>query len=221
MRILNLIDRGFVSRTGNVYSINEKGSAYASAGATPEAKPAFAQLVGAIKKFNEEQEQALRKQLGEMDPYQFEVLVKDLLEAMDYENVKVTKQSGDKGVDVVADFEFGITQVREVVQVKRHAGSIARPVLDQLRGALPYHQAIRGTIITLGTFAKGCKDAALFPGAAPITLIDGAKLIELMIKHDVGMKKRHQTVYEIDVDYLKPPDATSPSNEPDSDKGDT
>ena len=97
-----------------------------------------------------------------MDPYRFETLVKDLLDAMGYEDVVVTKQSGDKGVDVVANFEFGITQVREVVQVKRHQASITRPVMDQLRGALPYYQAIRGTIITLGKFAKGCKDAAFF-----------------------------------------------------------
>ena len=133
-----------------------------------------------------------------MNPYQFEVLIKDLLEAMDYEDVTVTKQSGDKGVDVVGHFQFGITQIKEVVQVKRHQGSITRPVLDQLRGALPYHQAIRGTIITLGKFAQGCKDAAIFPGAAPITLIDGDMLMELFVKHGVGVKRRPITLIEVD-----------------------
>ncbi len=201
-RLQNLVDRELVIRDGNHYSISPEGSAYVSAIASPAVvKPAL-QLVGAIKKFNDTQLVALREHLAQMDPYQFEVLVKDLLDAMDYDNVTVTKQSGDKGVDVVADFEFGITQVREVVQVKRQTGSITRPVLDQLRGALPYHQAIRGTIITLGTFAKGCKEAALYPGAAPITLIDGNKLIELMIKHEVGVKKQSHTVYELDVDQL-------------------
>jgi restriction system protein len=140
--------------------------------------------------------------LGKMNPYRFESLVKDLLDAMDYEDVVVTKQSGDKGVDVVANFEFGITRIREVVQVKRQQGSIGRPTLDQLRGALPYHQAIRGTLITLGKFAQGCKDAALFPGAAPITLIDGDKLIELMLKHEVGIKKRSLALHEIDQSYF-------------------
>jgi restriction system protein len=145
---------------------------------------------------------ALRDRLGEMDPYLFESLVKDLLEAMDYEDVIVTKQSGDKGIDVIANYEFGITQIREVVQVKRQQGTITRPILDQLRGALPYHQAIRGTIITLGKFAQGCKDAALFPGAAPITLIDGDKLIELMLKHEVAIKKIPQALFEVDDSYF-------------------
>ena len=38
---------------------------------------------------------------------------------MGYENVYVTAPSNDKGVDVVADIELGISKVREVIQVKR------------------------------------------------------------------------------------------------------
>ena len=137
----------------------------------------------AIKVHNDDQREALREQLGSMHPYRFERLVRELLEAMGYEDVTLTKQSGDKGVDVVARMQFGITTVTEVVQVKRHQGSIGRPVLDQLRGALPYHKAIRGTIITLGDFSQGCTEAALFPGAAPIGLINGERLLELLMDH--------------------------------------
>lgn len=201
-RLLNLLERGYVTRDGNMYTITQKGVAYAAKDSVPAAQQPHQQALTAIKSYNDAQVAALRDRLGKMNPYRFESLVKDLLEAMDYEDVVVTKQSGDKGVDVVANYEFGITQIREVVQVKRHQGSITRPILDQLRGALPYHQAIRGTIITLGKFAQGCKDAALFPGAAPITLIDGDKLIELMLKHEVGIKKRPQTLIEIDDGYF-------------------
>jgi restriction system protein len=124
---------------------------------------------------------------------------------MDYENVAVTKQSGDKGVDVVATMQFGITTVTEVVQVKRHQGSIGRPVLDQLRGALPYHGAIRGTLITLGSFSKGCTEAALFPGAAPIGLIDGDRLLDLLVQHEIGVQKRTTPLYELDEGYFEVP----------------
>ena len=88
------------------------------------------------------------------------------------------------------------------MQVKRQQGSVTRPILDQLRGALPYHQAIRGTIITLGKFAKGTREAALFPGAPPITLIDGDKLIELLLKHGVGINKRTLSLVEVDDSYF-------------------
>ena len=137
-----------------------------------------------------------------MGSYQFEKLVRDLLEAMEYEDVVVTKQSGDKGVDVVAKYQYGITEITEVVQVKRQQTSVTRPIVDQLRGALPYHDAIRGTIVTLGKFAKGCKDAALYPGAAPITLIDGDKLIELLVKHEIGLVKRRVDLIEVDTAFF-------------------
>lgn len=133
-----------------------------------------------------------------LEPYQFEHFVRELLDAMDYEDVQVTKVSGDKGVDVVARIQFGITEITEVVQVKRTETTITRPKIDELRGALPYHKAIRGTIISLGSFAKGAKEGALFSGAAPITLIDGKRLLDLCIKHEVGLKRRPVEIYEID-----------------------
>lgn len=197
-RTLNLVERGYIDREGNTYTITDKGIAYAAASADAAAASPHQQVLSAVKQHNDVQVATLRERLSKMNPYQFEVLIKDLLEAMDYEDVTVTKQSGDKGVDVVGHFQFGITQIKEVVQVKRHQGSITRPVLDQLRGALPYHQAIRGTIITLGKFAQGCKDAAIFPGAAPITLIDGDMLMELFVKHGVGVKRRPITLIEVD-----------------------
>lgn len=209
-RLLNLVERGYVTRDGNTYTITEQGVAYALPTSDQPERTAYQNVLSAIKHHNDAQTALLRDKLETMNPYRFEGLIKELLDAMDYEDVVVTKQSGDKGVDVVASFQFGITDIKEVVQVKRHKGNITRPVLDQLRGALPYHSAIRGTIITTGDFAKGCKEAALFPGAAPITLINGDKLIELLLKHEVGVKKKPQTLIEIDDSVFA---ATDPETE--------
>lgn len=214
-RILNLVERGYIDRQGNTYSITTKGVTYAAeTGIGRESEP-HQKILHALKAYNDEQTLQLRKRLGEMHPYRFESLIKDLLEKMDYEDVEVTKQSGDKGIDVIASYQFGITEIKEVVQVKRQQGSITRPILDQLRGALPYHQAIRGTIITLGKFAKGSREAAVFPGAAPITLIDGDKLIELLLKHDVGIKKRTVNLLEVDERFFEnvDPEAAIPAEE--------
>lgn len=213
-RILNLVERNYITRAGNTYRITDSGIAYAADPGPEQAQRPHQEALGAIKRHNDAQIQALRERLGKMDPYRFEALIRDLLEAMDYEDVVVTKQSGDKGVDVIANYQFGITQIKEVVQVKRHQAAINRPVVDQLRGALPYHQAIRGTIITLGRFAKGCTEAALYPGAAPITLIDGGKLIDLLVKHGVGIKKRPQTLLEIDESYFVEPEGVEGANAP-------
>ena len=202
-RLVNLLERGLISKEGNSYRISSEGVAWLS-GQT-ESKVPGQDLMQAVRAYNDAQRGLLREHLSSMDPYRFEHLIRDLLEQMGYEDVVVTKASGDKGVDVLATAQFGITTVREVVQVKRHQGTIGRPILDQLRGALHYHQAIRGTIITLGSFSKDCSAAALYPGAAPIGLIDGPKLLELLVKHEVGITNRPLTLHEFDPNYFQDP----------------
>lgn len=211
-RLANLIERGFVSREGNTYVIEQNGIDYAASFGKAEDNRRRA-VLDAIKAYNDEHRELLREQLSTMHPYRFEQLIRELLEAMGYENVTVTRQSGDKGVDVVATVQFGITTVTEVVQVKRQKGSIGRPVLDQLRGALPYHKAIRGTLITLGNFSKGCTEAALYPGAAPVGLINGEKLLELLVEHGIGIRKRPATLYELDESYFDAPAEHEPAED--------
>jgi restriction system protein len=205
-RLINLADRGLVLREGNAYTITELGLQWLKGlTGSPEAVAATAvpstkrtTVAEAAHAHNVEQLDAFRKRLIGLEPVQFEHFVKELLDAMDYEDVQVTKMSGDKGVDVTARIQFGITEITEVVQVKRTESNITRPIIDALRGALPYHKAIRGTIISLGGFAKGAKEGALFVGAAPITLIDGKHLLDLCVKHEVGVKRRSVEIYEID-----------------------
>lgn len=196
-RLLNLTERKLVSRQGHTYTITDQGARYAQEFSIVSLDPSR-DVARAVDAYNRAQREALRERLSRMHPRRFEEIVRRLLEAMGYEDVTVTKDSGDKGVDVVATVQFGITTITEVVQVKRRTGTTGRPVLDQLRGALPYHEAIRGTLITLGRFSRGCTEAALFPGAAPITLIDGEKLLELLAEHEVGVRSRRVALHELD-----------------------
>lgn len=198
-RLYNLIDRQLAAREGMSYRITDAGREWLTqALPTKKADPRKA-LLDAVKRYNEQQKETLREQLSTMNPYKFEHLVAQLLEAMGYEEVEVTKASGDKGVDVIGKVQVGITTITEVVQVKRMQNTITRPYIDQLRGALPYHKAIRGTLITTGKFAAKCAEAALFPGAAPITLIDGDRLLEMLIENNVGIR-RSNAVELLDVD---------------------
>jgi restriction system protein len=201
-RLVNLIERNIVLREGTTYTISPKGVQYLTS--TPKMTvDAKREVLQAVQTFNSKERERLRKRLSTMPPHRFEQLVRDLLEAMGYEDVVVTKESGDKGVDVVATVQFGITTITEVVQVKRHQTNITRPILDQLRGALPYHKAIRGTLITVGNFSTGCTEAALYPGAAPIGLINGDKLLDLLLEHEIGIQKRIVNLYEVDEDYFE------------------
>ena len=42
------------------------------------------------------------------------------------------------------------------------------------------------------------KEAAFEQGAAPITLIDGQRLIDLMLEHEIGVSKRKIELLEIE-----------------------
>jgi restriction system protein len=70
--------------------------------------------------------------------------------------------------------------------------------LDQLRGSLHPFGVVRGTIISMGGFSKGTKDAAFEPGAAPITLIDGERLLDLLFENEIGVKSREVKYFEFD-----------------------
>jgi restriction system protein len=200
-RLVNLMDRDLVKREGNVYSLTPKGLEYERQVENREESLEI-ELMREIDDFNNKQRALLRERLSVMNPFKFEHLIRDLLEEMGYEDVIVTQETGDQGIDVVGKVQVGITEVKEVVQVKRRKSNINRPLVDQLRGALPYHDAIRGTLITLGKFSSGCKEAAIFRGAQPITLIDGDRLIELLFQHEIGIRKKTVSIFEIDEPFF-------------------
>lgn len=75
-----------------------------------------------------------------------------------------------------------------------------RTVLDALRGSLYRFQAVRGTIITTSNFSKGATQVAFEPGAPPITLINGEKLIDLLIEHQIGVRQKAIDILELDAD---------------------
>jgi restriction system protein len=201
-RLNNLLDRGLVSRKSTMYSVTDAGLAYLQRVGTEEALGGDEQqeLWTLAKKQEASVRESMRELLLDMDAFAFEHLVKRLLEEMDYQNVEVTTRSGDGGVDVIAEIELGITSVREVVQAKRHRRTIQRKDLDALRGSLYRFNAVRGTIISTSRFSKGTEEAAFAGGAAPITLIDGDKLIDLLIEHGIGVRKRTLEVLAVDPD---------------------
>ena len=71
----------------------------------------------AIQNQNELVKMKLIEKIQEMDPFQFEYLTAELLRKIGYENVTVTKRSGDKGIDVIGNLTVGgLTNVKTVIQ---------------------------------------------------------------------------------------------------------
>lgn len=237
-RLKNLLQRKLIEKNGQSYQITIEGLDWLAFQneqpknvqtyevASPHVPLPPDEPNVAIARLAMRNEKTVRKQLAEylrqMDPFRFEHLIKRLLEEMGYENVEVTTATNDKGVDVVGEIELGISRVREVIQAKRQQSNVGRGVLDSLRGSLYRFDAVRGTIITTSGFSKGAQGEAFAKGQAPITLIDGERLISLLIEHNIGIRRREIRILEFDKEDLNQfesdieSDALSPPRSPNS-----
>lgn len=200
-RLLHLQDRNLVERTGGRWSITELGLSWlrrSGLEAPTRDEGDLQHLWALLHQQQQKTRESLKALLLQMDPIAFEGLICELLELMGYHEIHLTQTTHDMGVDIIAHIELGISSVREVIQVKRHQRSIHRPTLDALRGSLHRFEAVRGTLITTSHFSKGTKDAAFERGAAPITLIDGEKLIDLLMEHELGVRKSTISLWRVE-----------------------
>lgn len=141
-------------------------------------------------------------------PVFFEHLIVDLLVAMGYggshENAALKLgKSGDNGVDGVIDEDrLGLDRI--YVQAKRYAAtnSVQRPEVQGFVGSLVGFGANKGVFVTTSTFSAGARQyAEQIPQR--IILIDGARLTDLMIEHDVGVRvSRRVAIKRLDEDFF-------------------
>lgn len=128
--------------------------------------------------------------LKECSPAFFEGVVVKLLIAMGYGGVAghgtVTGKSGDGGIDgVIRQDKLGLDVV--CIQAKRWEGSVGRPVIQQFVGGMDGYRAKKGVIMTTSTFTKDALDFVGRIEGKKVVLIDGARLVELMIENNLGV----------------------------------
>lgn len=136
--------------------------------------------------------------LGSLRSDEFEKVVLLLLEALKYEDVKVTGKAGDHGIDVRAVLRYrGIADVPTFVQAKRYAaGNNVDPgTIGRLRGSLPVQA--HGIVITTSDFTKAARNEAVLDGLKPIALVNGPELVELLIDLGIGVEKRQVEVLRL------------------------
>jgi restriction system protein len=142
--------------------------------------------------------------LSQVSPEYFETVVLDLLHKMGYGTSRAdllrVGRSGDGGIDGVISLDrLGLEKV--YVQAKRWQSVVGRPDVQAFYGALAGRRANKGVFITTSSFSP---QAVEFAGSVErIVLVDGAKLAELMIEHEVGVASRAVRVPKIDSDYFE------------------
>lgn len=143
----------------------------------------------------------LHKVLTEMNPYAFERLTQRLLRECGFDDVKVTKKSGDGGIDGTGKLKInGIISFNIAFQCKRYQGTVGAPDIRDFRGSLTTNIE-KGVFITTGLFSKQAIEEASNPGKQQIDLIDGEEFITKLAEFGIGVKEIKD--YEIDEDYFQ------------------
>ena len=132
----------------------------------------------------------------------FEILVVDLMKAMNYGDGFVTKLSGDDGIDgIIHEDKLGFNLI--YIQAKRWNPdtTIGKPEIQKFAGAMMGPPKVEKVLfITTAKFSQGAKDYA---NAQHIILVDGRKLTELMIEHELGVStQKSYRIKRIDSDYF-------------------
>ena len=171
--------------------------------ATPEEsiEAAFAAVQAALRA-------ELLERILQNSPSFFETVIVDLLVGMGYggshKNAAAQLgRTGDGGVDgVINEDILGLDRI--YVQAKRYApgNSVGRPEVQAFTGSLVGLGASKGVFVTTSSFSP---QASEFAARVPqrLILIDGQRLTDLMIEHDVGVRTGRQLAFKrVDEDFF-------------------
>lgn len=139
--------------------------------------------------------------IHEKSPDFFEKMVVELMEKMGYGRGQITQKSRDEGIDgMVYQDKLGFDVI--YIQAKRYdlEKTVGRPELQKFGGAIP-EKNVKGLFVTTGRFSQ---DAQKYANDRHIILIDGQRLVELMIEHDFGVSTEYiYRIKRIDMDVFE------------------
>ncbi len=165
------------------------------------------QLANAWRELRESLVAEILDKIRQITPSHFEQIVVDLLVAMGYggsveDTARVLGRTGDGGIDgMIKEDKLGLDVV--FVQAKRWGQNVGRPEVQAFAGSLEGARARKGVFITTADFTREAREYVR-QIEKKIILIDGRRLAELMIDHDVGVTTvQTYRVKRVDSDYFE------------------
>jgi restriction system protein len=164
------------------------------------------QLQAAHQRLCDELATQLLTQINDMSFDFFEKLVLDLMLAMGYggsreDSGSLTNAGADEGIDgIINEDQLGLDSI--YLQAKKWQNTVGRPEIHKFVGALHGRRARKGVFLTTSSFSREAVEYAKTIDTK-VVLIDGRRLAELMIKHNVGCNPSQTfVVKKIDSDYF-------------------
>jgi restriction system protein len=141
-----------------------------------------------------------RSVLSAMDGYEFEQLVARVLDGAGFRNSRIVGRSGDEGVDILAEMHTPFLVATVAVQVKRHAANVGPKDISYLRDRWS-RRADKLLFVTTSDFTVGAREVAEEPDK-PVTLVNGSRLVEVMLERGLGIRSRPVVALEVDEDFF-------------------
>lgn len=123
----------------------------------------------------------VRSTLLTVNPYKFEHLLKSLILQSGFQDVEVTRSSGDGGIDLsgyVSDEDDFFARTLVQFQAKRWRHAVGSVEINSFRGALS--AAAKGVFVTTSHFTKAAIAESRHQSKPSITLIDGQRLARMV-----------------------------------------
>lgn len=157
----------------------------------------------AVEQLEQEQDwqDKLLESLLAMSPDAFERLAKRLLREADFDAVRVTGGTNDKGIDGVGVYRLGLVTFPVFFQCKRYRDSVGSAAVRDFRGAMA-GRGDKGLLIITSSFTAEAKAEASREGATPIDLVDGARLCALLKQYGLGVRTEMREHVEVVPDYF-------------------
>ena len=172
----------------------------------PDAATPEEALEGSYLKLRDALADDLLERLKACSPPFFERLVVDLLVAMGYggslaDAGQAIGRTGDGGIDgIIKEDKLGLDVV--CIQAKRWKDTVGRPDVQGFAGSMEGFRARKGVLLTTSTFSKEAHEYVTRI-ERKIVLIDGRRLAQLMIDHDIGVATtRSYVLKKVDLDYF-------------------
>jgi len=143
----------------------------------------------------------LLDQILSLDNEQFEQLCKMLIErAEQTRDLELTPFRGDGGIDVHAIVDRDLFHASLGVQAKQYqpGNTVGVNTLRSFKGALTDQNYHIGTVITTSSFTDGAKASAKKDS---IRLIDGDRLLDIMMGSEIGILEVEGGQFEMDSEF--------------------
>ncbi|MCL6553451.1 MAG: restriction endonuclease, partial [Firmicutes bacterium] len=107
------------------------------------------------------------------------------------------RPTGPRPIDGNRQYRQGIVAVNAAYQCKQWQRHVSRPDIDQFRGAIAGSYDL-GVYITTSSFTKDAQEVPFKPGTITIVLVDGKAIGDLMVKYEIGLRRRVMQVGTVD-----------------------